>query len=1221
MTAQPHGVLRLSRSRCWNRKPPLRGAASLVLALIACLVPTLFAQELRPDRPTAEQVKLLLEQTAQSPALDEAGREKIAEIYRQALLDLENANLHAAEIAKYDALILEAPGLLASIRAELGTAATEPEVTVAPDAGLAVIEQGLKQAEADLAAARKKLDELQAESATRGDRRGAIPEQIAGLRQRLAAVEDGLVPPPAPEHDPLYSAARRVQLQCQQFALTKEIERYEREMASYDARRDLLPARRDRAQRRVSQAEKLVAVWQKKVTSKREEEARIANEEARRLRLEAARKAPELKELAGENERLTQQRNRLTRLREETERETKERADELKKKRDSFHRIRTRVKAAGFTNAMGVILRREHKELLDSRSYRRTRKPREKQISDTQFELIVLQDQRFENPVSDIEGSVPGIIDGIAPTPEMRPELEEFARATLISRRDLLDGLIRETENYVDLLLENERVTSTLIAAIDEYASYIREHIFSVKSVEGSLLPSPKAAFEASAWLLRPPSWLSSVRQAGTEIAGAPVRHSLLGLVLLLLIVFRGRATTALKLWGEEVRRIRTDSFGKTLLSVLQTVLLSAPTPFLCWWLATVLGDSAGQEDVIAAVSGGLKSLILPLFVLVFVRQASRNGGLADAHFGWTEDSRRAIRRQIRWFLPTFLSLFLVTLVLQPPWVQESWNDSLGRVVFCAAMVVLFLFLRNVSSSERPVLAHFLAQNPHSLLARLKSIWFVLLTLPPLALLVLAATGYDYTALELLRRLLWSLELVLLLVFLNGILLRWLFVARRQLALERLRLRREAARAEEATGAMAEAAKGGSGEGARVSSSVPESVDIPAISAQTLQLSRTALLVILLAGMVTIWADLVPALGLLRRVEVWPQVRVIPATEQGLYPVLEMNGDPLPAQDPAAKPPSPADTGRTEAKPGGVAIPGGTGSKPPAGTSDIALDEPRPTISLADVGLAILLALATLICAKNIPGLMEILLLRRLPMEPGARYAASTIARYAIMIIGLTLSLGAIGIGWSTVQWLAAALTFGLAFGLQEIFANFVSGLIMLFERPVQLGDIVTVGGVDGKVSRIRMRATTITDWDNRELIVPNKEFITGHLVNWTLSDTITRVVIRVGVAYSSNPVQVRELLLKVAEDCPLVMKDPGPSAIFREFGDSALLFDLRVYLANRDIWPRLIDQLHEDIHTEFTAAGIVIAFPQLDVHLDSPQQPGAAPGHPPGSAPGTGNP
>lgn len=183
---------------------------------------------------------------------------------------------------------------------------------------------------------------------------------------------------------------------------------------------------------------------------------------------------------------------------------------------------------------------------------------------------------------------------------------------------------------------------------------------------------------------------------------------------------------------------------------------------------------------------------------------------------------------------------------------------------------------------------------------------------------------------------------------------------------------------------------------------------------------------------------------------------------------------------------------------------------------------------------------------------------------------------------------------------MAAALTFGLAFGLQEIFANFVSGLILLIERPVRVGDLVTVGDVEGWVTRIRFRATTILDADRRELIVPNKDFITGRLINWTLTDPITRVRIPVGVAYGADTKLVRELLQAAACECELALKDPKPRAFFQRFGESSLDFELRVFIADRQFAPDLVHDLHCRIEEKLRAHAIEIPYPQRDLHLRS---------------------
>jgi potassium efflux system protein len=260
----------------------------------------------------------------------------------------------------------------------------------------------------------------------------------------------------------------------------------------------------------------------------------------------------------------------------------------------------------------------------------------------------------------------------------------------------------------------------------------------------------------------------------------------------------------------------------------------------------------------------------------------------------------------------------------------------------------------------------------------------------------------------------------------------------------------------------------------------------------------------------------------------------------------------------------------------------------------------QSVVTLANLGSMLLLLAITFVAARNLPGLLEITLLLRLSLKTGQRFAITTLARYVVIIIGMVVAFQQIGVSWSSVQWLAAAVTVGLGFGLQEIFANFVSGLILLFEQPVRVGDVVTVGGVEGTVSRIQMRATTITDWNRKELIVPNKEFVTGQIINWTLTDQILRIVIPVGVAYGSDTVLVRKTLLDVASRNPRVLTDPPYSAWFLGFGDSALQFELRAFVRDLENFLAARHELNEGIDQAFRKAGVEIAFPQQDLHIRS---------------------
>jgi len=257
-------------------------------------------------------------------------------------------------------------------------------------------------------------------------------------------------------------------------------------------------------------------------------------------------------------------------------------------------------------------------------------------------------------------------------------------------------------------------------------------------------------------------------------------------------------------------------------------------------------------------------------------------------------------------------------------------------------------------------------------------------------------------------------------------------------------------------------------------------------------------------------------------------------------------------------------------------------------------------ITLANLIMAVLVVVTTYIAAHNLPGLLEITLVNRISLDTGARYAFTTLCRYGIIAMGGLAAINTLGFNWVKLQWLIAALGVGLGFGLQEIVANFISGLIVLFERPFRIGDTITIGDTVGTVSRIKIRATTITDWDRKELIVPNKEFITGRLVNWTLSDPIIRIVVPVGIAYGSDTALAEKLLIKAAEENSMVLKKPAPMAVFKGFGDNSLNFELRVFINGIQDWIPMLHSLNMAIDQAFRKAELTISFPQRDVHLDT---------------------
>lgn len=345
-------------------------------------------------------------------------------------------------------------------------------------------------------------------------------------------------------------------------------------------------------------------------------------------------------------------------------------------------------------------------------------------------------------------------------------------------------------------------------------------------------------------------------------------------------------------------------------------------------------------------------------------------------------------------------------------------------------------------------------------------------------------------------------------------------------------------RAAERKQAEAKEAADNSGEGWPPSLDMPE-MDLEDISQQSKSLFRILAFVLAATGLWLLWASVIPALQLFDNITLWTIATGIEGAES------------LP-------------------------------------------------ITLGDLILGLIVIVGTMLAARNLPGTLEVMVLSRMHLEPGSGYAITTIVTYVIVLFGVVAALAVLGVQWSKLQWLVAALGVGLGFGLQEIVANFVSGIILLFERPIRVGDTVTIGGTTGTVSRIRIRATTLVDWDRKEQIIPNKTFVTEDLTNWTLSDPIVRVIVYVSVAYGSDVGAVHDILLKVAEDNQRVVEDPAPAVFCVGLGDSSINFEVRVFIEDLLDYMPLSHELHASIIGALSDAGVVIPFPQQDIHVRS---------------------
>lgn len=216
----------------------------------------------------------------------------------------------------------------------------------------------------------------------------------------------------------------------------------------------------------------------------------------------------------------------------------------------------------------------------------------------------------------------------------------------------------------------------------------------------------------------------------------------------------------------------------------------------------------------------------------------------------------------------------------------------------------------------------------------------------------------------------------------------------------------------------------------------------------------------------------------------------------------------------------------------------------------------------------------------------------------GTRYAVIALVRYTVLIVGLAAAFSLLNIGWSKLQWMAAGLSVGLGFGLQETAANLFSGLTLLSERSIRVGDLISVGDKTGIVRRIKVRATTVEDFDGREIVIPNKELVSTQVTNWTLTDARRRLQVVVGVAYGSDTLLVLRKLLEAADAVEGILSQPPPQAVFEKFGDSALQFRLYVWIEAAQGAVQINHELHMRIDQLFRESGIDIDFPQHDVHV-----------------------
>ena len=885
-------------------------------------------------------------------------------------------------------------------------------------------------------------------------------------------------------------------------------------------------------------------ILQQELAKRRADEADLRVQHAEKM---LGKVGPELKLLAEENVTFAkEQRDVTVKLREiESGRdETFEALDELKQE---FARIQKMVGDVGLTDSIGLLLRQQRAKLRNTRSMKSNLARRTEVVREVRMRLFQLDADQAA--LLDLDAAT------VKHAEEFELDKDQSSQSTglrelLIEQRQLCKGLDADYNKYFKQLIELDNVERGLLDLTKRYADYVDERVLWIRTGPFFGRDHFAKALLGFKWISDAKTWKPLVETVSMDMGVHPLIWSTFGGFVCFWIVFGSVLKNALQRQGQLSSEIVCRDLTPTLKAVVLTMLMSCCWPSIILFCAWRLDHTLSTTPFVHALALGLQRAATFLFPLEVLRVVCIRSGLAERHFDWPTSSVHRWRRNLNWFLPLgVIAIGLIGLVEGTS--NEHRLDSFGRLIFLgfAALSAVFslLTVRRVrtlvtTSEGVPVSDTDLWSDRFWRFAPMAAL------VACLGLLTLGVTGYFYTALQLTWRMQQTGWFVVGLILVRSVIRRWIALERRRMAVLQ----------EEELKSLTEASHepGNAGHNAFLFPrwNWPDfRLNLTQIVNQMRRLLDTGLITLAVIGMWIVWSDVTPALNIFDRVTLW----------QTAVQETRSVKDP---KDPEL---------------------------PPV-TETVQRLKP---VTAADLGLAVLIIAIAVVAGRNIPGLVEVILLEHLSVDAGVRFAATCLVRYAIFITGVSCAFAQVSIGWSNVQWLVAAASVGLGFGLQEIFGNFVSGIILLFERPIRVGDVITISETTGTVSRIRFRATTIVDGDRKELIVPNKEFITGRLLNWTLSDRVNRVGVKVVVAQDSDPQRVRRLLLDIAAQQPQLLKEPAPSAVLEDL-NGGLTFTVRGFLPSLEGRAMTIHELCTAIHDRFHAEGIEMSFPSSEVYV-----------------------
>jgi potassium efflux system protein len=954
------------------------------------------------------------------------------------------------------------------------------------------------------------------------------------------------------EIDPQIGQAKNLLVRAKLSASVERVRMLEQRQRMYDAETELLPLQRELLAVDEANYQRQIKEINAELSSRRETYV----ESFREFAMEKLEREPTAEDRAVAERMIKRADDWLEITR--TNRTIQAQEEEFEKQRENwesrFANLRTRIESnssngfGGLNSWVGLMLRRQRKELPDIRVLRDELGDYQSKMQETGSLLLELEDWLSQHSSVVLNES----------------DLNEL----VVKEKEMMKDFHLDAKAYFESLTEVSDQKQQMILLIHKYRDFVDQHILWIRSTD----PIEKSHFAqlwpAFTWLFNVQAWKNVVTTFLEEIELHLIQAFLFLLAWGVLIYNSVELRRRIKQLGDQADRANNTRFMPTTKVVMLTLLVSLPWPALMYYVAHRLQSASGADPFVQQFGNGLYYASLFFFFLEVLRQVCRSGGLAEKHLQWPTAATALVRKNLRWFLDIATTFVLIGVMVFDR-ADEIWVNSLGRIAFAILMILFTVVLASLLNPKHGVLKEYINRHSGGWVDRLRYVWVAAVVAAPLLLMTASLFGYHYTAVRLATLLFRTTITLLGILILYGLATRWLLLSRRQLAIAQARQRLEEAQRESTIAASGNAVIHDvrSTEFRNEIRNEQKAIDLATINAQTRSLVSACAVVASLLFVVWIWSDVLPAVSALESVKLWP-------IEGGT---------------------SSAASGAEH-----LAAPASSIVSVDVAESNNVNIQPKQWITLSDLLFAIPIAVLTVFAARNFPGLLEIALLQHLPIENAVRYAITTVSRYALLMIGIAMTFNYIGMRWSSIQWLVAALGVGLGFGLQEIFANFVSGLILLFEQPIRVGDVITIGETTGAVAKIRMRATTITNWDRQELIVPNKDLITGRLLNWTLSDSTNRLVLTFVIEFGSDTQKACQILLNICKNHPNVLNDPAPSAFFENIRENGLELVLRFFLQTLDMRLQTKHDLLTSIYASFDEEGIRISRPQRELHLNT---------------------